>query len=69
MRSSRVGAPGGPEPAWLFCENETNAARFNPPGEPISPFPKDAIHDHILGRGERTNPENRGTKATGLVSA
>ena len=60
-----VGAPGGPEPAWLFCENETNAARFTPPGESASPFPKDAIHDHVLGRGVRTNPGNRGTKAAG----
>jgi hypothetical protein len=60
-----VDGAGRPVPAWLFCENETNAARFNPPGEPASPFPKDAIHDHVLGRGARTNPDNRGTKAAG----
>ena len=52
------------EPTWLFCDNETNAKRFDPPGDPTSAFPKDAIHDHVVGGGSTaTNPENRGTKA------
>jgi hypothetical protein len=56
--------PGEPEPTWLFCDNETNAARFDPAGHPSSGFPKDAIHDHVVSGGATpTNPENRGTKA------
>lgn len=58
-------ASDGTGPAWLFCENETNAARFKPPGEATSRYPKDAIHNHILGGDMRTNPDNRGTKAAG----
>ena len=45
---------------WLFCENETNAARFGGPAGG-GPF-KDAINNHIVGAGCVALP-GEGTKA------
>jgi hypothetical protein len=56
-----VDARSEPQPTWLFCDNETNAAW---PGQPMSEFPKDAIEVHVRSKGSTAkNPENRGTKA------
>ncbi len=54
-----LSASGEPEP--LFCENETNAARFS--GEAAAPFPKDGIADHVVNGAAAVNPEHTGTKA------
>ncbi len=44
----------------LFCENETNNERlFGAPN--TSPYPKDAIHDHVV-HGKPVSPERTGTK-------
>src|SRR5205823_1718042 len=54
-------AEGGPE--WLFCDNETNAARlYGVNGEQA--YYKDAFHDHVVsGRAGAVNPAQAGTKA------
>ncbi len=53
---------GDGDPAMLFCENETNAARiFGATESP--PFPKDGIHDHIVHGTPTVNPDMVGTKA------
>jgi len=44
----------------LFCDNETNSERlFGSPN--VSPFPKDAINDHVI-HGADVNPAQTGTK-------
>jgi hypothetical protein len=53
--------PDGTEPALLFCENETNTARLFGT-EPITPYPKDGINDHVIHGAATVNPERRGTK-------
>ena len=55
--------PGGESPALLFCENETNVARlYGAP--PITPYPKDAIHDYVVrGNRQAVDPARTGTKA------
>jgi len=56
------GEDGGP-PAFLFTDNETNAARLF--GSPNSgPYVKDAFHAYLVdGRRDAVNPAGRGTKA------
>src|SRR4051812_11970294 len=39
--------PGGVAPQLLFCENETNVARLYG-AEPVTPYPKDGINDHVI---------------------
>ena len=58
-----VGGPGpaGTEPALLFCENETNAARLFG-AAPSTTYPKDGINDHVVAGAATVNPERRGTK-------
>jgi hypothetical protein len=55
--------PGGAKPALLFCENETNTARLFG-AEPVTPYPKDGINDHVIGGAATVNPERRGTKCS-----
>ncbi|HLL93865.1 MAG TPA: hypothetical protein VK404_02730 [Spirosoma sp.] len=49
------------QPAWLFCENETNKSRFN--NHPDSRYPKDGINDYLLHGADTINPATMGTKA------
>ena len=49
-------------PAALFCDNETNHARFDR-GDPESAHPKDAINDHVTTGADTVAPDDRGTKA------
>ena len=54
-------APGGADPQLLFCENETNMARLYG-AEPVTPYPKDGINDHVIGGAATVNPVGTGTK-------
>jgi hypothetical protein len=59
-------AVAGDAPRWLFCENESNAARLWGPEAPVtSAFPKDAINDHVVAGAESVNPARIGTKVAG----
>jgi hypothetical protein len=53
--------PGGVAPTALFCENETNTKRLYGV-EPITPYPKDGINDHVISGAATVNPERTGTK-------
>ncbi|HLK72089.1 MAG TPA: hypothetical protein VKU77_00435 [Streptosporangiaceae bacterium] len=53
--------PDGAAPAALFCENETNTARLFGT-EPVTPYPKDGINDHVIGGAPTVNPGRTGTK-------
>ncbi len=57
----RLSADG--DPAWLFCDNETNAQRlFGAAGGPR--HAKDAFHEFIVsGNQQAVSPDARGTKA------
>src|SRR3954454_22074432 len=54
----------GDSPDWLFCDNETHAELFPPPGKSSTDYPKDAIARHVMA-GDATNPDECGTKAAG----
>jgi hypothetical protein len=58
------GAPGpdGTSPRALFCENETNTARVFG-SEPLTPYPKDGIGDHVIHGADTVDPDEAGTKA------
>ncbi len=51
----------GRAPAVLFCENESNLQRLYGV-EPITPYPKDGINDHVIRGASTVNPDRRGTK-------
>ena len=53
--------PDGAAPTALFCENETNTARLYG-AEPITPYPKDGINDHVVSGAPTVNPDRTGTK-------
>ena len=53
--------PGGVAPEALFCENETNLKRLYGV-EPITPYPKDGINDHVVSGAPTVNPQRTGTK-------
>jgi len=53
--------PDGVVPTALFCENETNQQRLYG-AEPITPYPKDGINDHVVNGAPTVNPERSGTK-------
>jgi hypothetical protein len=53
--------PDGADPQLLFCENETNLARLYG-AEPVTPYPKDGINDHVIGGAATVNPAGTGTK-------
>ena len=56
----------GDGPDWLFCDNETNAARLWGPDAPVTTaHPKDAINDHVVAGAASVNPDRVGTKAAG----
>jgi hypothetical protein len=52
---------GGTAPAALFCENESNLKRLYGV-EPITPYPKDGINDHVIHGAPTVNPDRSGTK-------
>jgi hypothetical protein len=45
----------------LFCENESNLKRLYGV-EPITPYPKDGINDHVIHGAPTVNPDRSGTK-------
>ena len=53
--------PDGTAPTALFCENETNTARLFGT-EPVTPYPKDGINDHVVHGAPTVNPDRTGTK-------
>src|SRR5215467_2978316 len=53
--------PDGVAPTALFCENETNLKRLYGV-EPITPYPKDGINDHVVNGAATVNPQRTGTK-------
>ncbi|WP_222849084.1 MGH1-like glycoside hydrolase domain-containing protein [Trebonia kvetii] len=53
--------PDGVPPTLLFCENETNHQRLYG-SEPITPYPKDGINDHVVDGADTVNPDRTGTK-------
>ena len=53
--------PDGAAPTTLFCENETNTRRLFGI-EPMTPYPKDGINDHVVGGASTVNPRRAGTK-------
>ena len=53
--------PDGAGPQLLFCENETNLARLYG-AEPVTPYPKDGINDHVIHGAATVNPVGTGTK-------
>jgi mannosylglycerate hydrolase MGH1-like protein len=53
--------PDGVTPTPLFCENETNQPRLYG-AEPVTPYPKDGINDHVVDGAPTVNPERTGTK-------
>ena len=55
-------APDGSQPAALFCENETNTAKLFG-SDPVTPYPKDGINDHVISGAATVNPDRTGTKA------
>jgi hypothetical protein len=55
--------PNGRLPELLFCENETNT-RLLFDADPITPYPKDGIGDHVISRSATVNPELTGTKCS-----
>jgi hypothetical protein len=54
-------APDGGAPAVLFCENESNLKRLYGV-EPITPYPKDGINDHVIHGAPTVNLDRSGTK-------
>ena len=53
--------PDGTGPQLLFCENETNLARLYG-ADPVTPYPKDGINDHVIHGAATVNPVGTGTK-------
>ncbi len=53
--------PDGTGPQLLFSENETNLARLYG-AEPVTPYRKDGIDDHVIGGAPTVNPADTGTK-------
>jgi hypothetical protein len=61
MELIAAASPGGADPQILFCENETNLERLYS-ADPVSPYPKDGINDHVVHGAPTVNPERAGTK-------
>ncbi len=55
--------PDGSPPELLFCDNETNTALLFD-SEPITPYPKDGIGDHVTSGAATVNPGQTGTKCS-----
>ena len=58
--------PDGAGPQLLFCENETNFAGLYG-GEPVTPYPKDGINDHVIHGAATVNPVGAGHQVRVLV--
>ena len=61
-------APDGSRPELLFCENETNAPRIFGT-DPITPYPKDGINDHLVSGAADGQPGTDRHQGRGLVPA
>jgi hypothetical protein len=61
MELIAAAGPGGADPQLLFCENETNLARLYG-ADPLTPYPKDGINDHVVNGAATVNPAGAGTK-------
>ncbi|HEX2317971.1 MAG TPA: hypothetical protein VHJ18_03210 [Streptosporangiaceae bacterium] len=55
--------PDGTTPKLLFCENENNTSLLFA-CEPITPYPKDGIGDHVIHGAPTVNPSGTGTKCS-----
>src|SRR5580693_144743 len=55
--------PDGAAPEVLFFENETNTRRLFG-AEPLTPYPKDGINDHVVHGAPTVNPGQTGTKCS-----
>ena len=55
--------PDGSLPELLFCDNETNTALLYA-AQPITPYPKDGIGDHVISGAATVNPARTGTKCS-----
>ncbi len=53
--------PDGRLPELLFCHNQTNTARLYD-SEPITPYPKDGIGDHVITGSATVSQDRAGTK-------
>jgi hypothetical protein len=60
-----LAGPGqdGRAPELLFCDNETNTALLYG-SEPVTPYPKDGIGDHVIHGAATVNPRKTGTKCS-----
>jgi hypothetical protein len=54
-------ASDGARPTLLFCDNDTNARRLFG-SEPITPWPKDGINDHVITGAPTVNPARQGSR-------
>jgi hypothetical protein len=61
MELLAAAGPDGVAPEALFCENETNVARLFG-CEPLTPYPKDGINDHVVSGAASVSPAGRGSK-------
>ncbi|HEX9554749.1 MAG TPA: hypothetical protein VF983_16205, partial [Streptosporangiaceae bacterium] len=55
--------PDGRPPELLFCDNETNTQLLFD-SQPITPYPKDGIGDHVISGAATVNPAQTGTKCS-----
>jgi hypothetical protein len=53
--------PAGALPDLLFCENETNLTRLFG-AQPVTPYPKDGVNDHVTRGAATVSPGRSGTK-------
>ncbi len=61
LELTAAAGPDGTVPQLLFCENETNVARLYG-SDPVTPYPKDGINDHVIHGAATVNPAGTGTK-------
>ena len=54
-------ASDGAQPTLLFCDNETNLRRLYG-AEPVTPWPKDGINDHVVTGAATVNPARQGSR-------
>ncbi len=61
MELIAAAGPQGVGPQLLFCDNDTNLVRLYG-DDPLTPYPKDGINDHVIHGTPTVNPEATGTK-------
>ena len=61
LELTAAAAPDGTGPQLLFCENQTNLTRLYG-ANPVTPYPKDGINDHVIHGEATVNPDRTGTK-------